>query len=148
MLAFGTEVCRLKPSRSRRIFRAKKILSTPSFAGEVKLSAPCRGFTSCKRSLNVTWISAFRQNLRDISRPQLHLPPLGAVTWRRLVTKVGTSSPDRTIRLKRLQCVAENKHKKPIGEGTCWAPNLVLVLFRRQNSLSVLGIALHSHYTK
>jgi len=27
------------------------------------------------------------------------------------VAKVGTSNPDRTISLKRLQCVVENKHK-------------------------------------
>jgi hypothetical protein len=27
------------------------------------------------------------------------------------VAKIGTSNPDRTISLKRLQCVVENKHK-------------------------------------
>ena len=42
----------------------KKILSTPSFAGDVKLSVPCRSFTACKRTLNVTCTSAFRQNFR------------------------------------------------------------------------------------
>ena len=31
----------------------KKILSTPSFGGEVKPSAPCRRFAACKRSLNL-----------------------------------------------------------------------------------------------
>jgi len=39
----------------------------PKFAGshpEVKPSVPCRSFTACKRSLNVTWKSAFRQNSR------------------------------------------------------------------------------------
>ena len=30
-----------------------KILSTPSFGGEVKPSVPCRRFTACKRSLNL-----------------------------------------------------------------------------------------------
>jgi hypothetical protein len=40
-----------------KIFRVveqlgKKILSTPSFGGEVKPSAPCRRFAACKRSLN------------------------------------------------------------------------------------------------
>jgi hypothetical protein len=40
----------------------QKILSTPSFRGEVKLSVPCHSFTARKRSLNVTWKSAFRQN--------------------------------------------------------------------------------------
>jgi hypothetical protein len=36
MLASGTQVRGFKPGRSRRIFRAKKILSMPSFGGEVK----------------------------------------------------------------------------------------------------------------
>ena len=31
---------------------AEKILSTPSFGGEVKPSVPCRRFAACKRSLN------------------------------------------------------------------------------------------------
>jgi hypothetical protein len=35
-------------------FLGQKILSTPSFEGEVKPSVPCRSFTTCKRSLNVT----------------------------------------------------------------------------------------------
>jgi len=43
---------RLAPGRSPRIFRAKKILT--SFRGEIKPSVPCRSFTACKRSLNVT----------------------------------------------------------------------------------------------
>jgi len=37
VLAFGTQVRGFKPGRSRRIFRAKKILSAPSFGGEVNL---------------------------------------------------------------------------------------------------------------
>jgi hypothetical protein len=64
VLAFGTQVRGFTPGHSRQIFRVKKILSTPSFGGEVKLSVPCRSFKACKRSLNVTWISAFRQNYR------------------------------------------------------------------------------------
>jgi hypothetical protein len=35
VLAFGTQVRGFTPGRSRRIFRAKKILSTPFFGGEV-----------------------------------------------------------------------------------------------------------------
>ena len=35
----------------RRIFKVEKILSTPSFGGEVKPSVPCRRFAACKRSL-------------------------------------------------------------------------------------------------
>jgi len=64
VLAFGTQVRGFTPGRSRRIFRAKKFLSTPSFRGKVKPSVPSRSFTACKRSLNVTCKSAFRQNSR------------------------------------------------------------------------------------
>ena len=46
-----------KPGRSSRIFQDEKILSTPSFGGEVKPSVPCRRFTACKRFLNSTWKS-------------------------------------------------------------------------------------------
>src|SRR5215470_19410872 len=53
VLAFSTQVRGFKPGRSLRIFRAKKILSTPSFGGEVKPSVPCRRFAACKRSLNL-----------------------------------------------------------------------------------------------
>ena len=52
------------PSEAVGFFRAKKILSTPSFGGEVKPSVPCRSCTACRRSLNVTWKSAFKQNYR------------------------------------------------------------------------------------
>jgi len=45
-------------------FAGEKILNTPSFGGEVKPSVPCRSFTACKRSVNVKWKSAFRQNSR------------------------------------------------------------------------------------
>ena len=53
MLAFSTQVRGFKRGRSRRIFGAKKILSTPSFGGEVKPSVPCRRFAACKRFLNL-----------------------------------------------------------------------------------------------
>jgi hypothetical protein len=36
LLAFGTQVRGLKPGQSRRIFQGEKILSTPSFGGELK----------------------------------------------------------------------------------------------------------------
>ena len=58
------------PAEVFGFFRAKKILSTLSFGREVKPSVPCRRFTTCKRSLNVTWKSdTFRQNSSAISRP-------------------------------------------------------------------------------
>ena len=52
VLAFDTQVRGFKPGRSRQIFKGEKILSTPSFGGEVKPSVPCRRFTACKRFLN------------------------------------------------------------------------------------------------
>ena len=52
VLAFSTQACGFKPGQSRRIFKGEKILSTPSFGGEVKPSVPCRRFAACKRSLN------------------------------------------------------------------------------------------------
>jgi hypothetical protein len=52
------------PAEAVRIFQGEKIPSAPSFGGEVNPAVPCRRFTACKRSLNVTWKSAFRQNSR------------------------------------------------------------------------------------
>jgi len=43
-------------------FLGRKNPQTPSFGGEVKPSVPCRSFTPCKRSVNVTCKSAFGQN--------------------------------------------------------------------------------------
>jgi len=115
VLAFGTQIRGFKPGRSRRIFRAKKILSTPSFGGEVKPSVPCRRFTACKRSLNLHG----SRNLGKIttghlSHPQFHLSLLGSLaslrTRRRVAAKVGTSKGggkqwQTTLKnLPRMQC--------------------------------------------
>ena len=84
-----------KPGRSRRIFQGEKILSTLSFAGEVKPSVPCRRFTACKRFLNATWKSGISGK---IHRPFLaHIvPPLATrISGRRLVMKVGTSKNNK-----------------------------------------------------
>jgi len=64
VMAFTTQVRGFKPGRSRRIFKDEKILSTPSFGGEVKPSVPCRRFAAWKKSLNIAWKSTFRQNYR------------------------------------------------------------------------------------
>jgi hypothetical protein len=66
VLASNAQVRGFKRRRNRRIFQDEKIPSTPSFGGEVKPAVPCLRFTACKRSLNVTWKSAFRQNSRLI----------------------------------------------------------------------------------
>jgi len=65
VLAFGTQVrgVRTRPKPSGFLGQ-KKILSTASFGGVVKPSVPWRSFTAYKRSLYVTWKSAFRQNSR------------------------------------------------------------------------------------
>jgi len=41
----------------------EKILSTPSFGGQVKPSVPCRRFAACKRTLNLRG----SRNLRKIT---------------------------------------------------------------------------------
>ena len=87
MLPLSTQVRGFKPGRSRQDFSGGKILSTPSFGGEVKPSVPCRRFAACKRSLNETWRSTFRQNYRPTFSPTV--PPFAARishvvwTWRR-----------------------------------------------------------------
>ena len=99
MLAFSTQVRGFKPGRRRRIFRAKKILSTPSFGGEVKPSVPCRRFAACKRSLNLRGGRNLGKSYRTISRPQFHFSLLGSLaslwTYRHLEAKVGTSKGGR-----------------------------------------------------
>ena len=91
---------RFAPGQSRRIFSAKKILSTPSFGGEVKPSAPCRSFTACKRSLNVTSKSAFRQNSRTFLAH--------SSTFRRWVLSRGDTRGDAWWRkLERLTQIAQ-----------------------------------------
>ena len=85
VLAFGTQVRGFKPGRSRRIFMAEKILSTPSFGGEVKPSVPCRRFAACKRSPKFRWKSEFRQNYRTNFSPTI--PPF-AVRISRFVVDV------------------------------------------------------------
>jgi hypothetical protein len=69
VLPLSTQVCGFKPGRPVRIFQGEKIISTPSFGGEVKPSVPCRRFAACKRSLNVTWKLTFRQNYQPTFSP-------------------------------------------------------------------------------
>jgi len=88
VLAFSTQVRGFKPGRSLRIFKGGKILSAPSFRGEVKPSVPCRRFAACKRNLNGVEVVI-------CAKSQFPLPPLGSLTswrtWRHLVVEVGTS---------------------------------------------------------
>ena len=77
VLAFGIQVRGFAPSRSRRIFRAKKSSAFLPSEGN-----KCRSFTAYKRSLNVTCNSAFRQNYRTY--------PPSATGCSRVVTRVET----------------------------------------------------------
>ena len=92
VLAFGTQVRGFKPGRSRRIFQGEKILSTPSFGRKVKPFVPCRRFTACKRSLNVTWKSGiFRQKSSAICHPRSSSFHYQGLWWRHLAVQVGTT---------------------------------------------------------
>jgi hypothetical protein len=57
VLAFGTQVSRFEPGRSRRIFQGEKILSMPSF-GRSHVAT----FTTCKRFLQWRGSRHYRQN--------------------------------------------------------------------------------------
>ena len=95
MLAFSTQVRGFKSGRSRRIFGGEKILSTPSFGGEVKQSVPCCRFAACNRYLNLSVSRNLGKINGQISRPQFHLSLLGSLaslrTYRHLAANVGTS---------------------------------------------------------
>ena len=101
---FNTTMPRLRLKMLRSNFnifetiddRAKKILSPPSFGGEVKPSVQCRRFTARKRSLNLrgSW-NLGKITTGHLSRPQFHLSLLGPFaslrTQRHVAAKVGTS---------------------------------------------------------
>jgi len=67
----------------------EKILSTPSFRGEVKPPVPCCRFTACKRSLELRGSRILDEICRNISRPR-RVPPSATRglshrwTWRHL----------------------------------------------------------------
>jgi hypothetical protein len=85
------------PAEAVGIFKVKKVLSTPFFGGEVKPSVPCRSFTTCKRSLNVTSKSAFRQNSQTFLAH--------SSTFRRWVLSRGDTSGDSWWR--KLECLTQ-----------------------------------------
>ena len=83
------------PAEAFGFLGRKKILSTPSFGGEVKPSVQCRRFAACKRSLHLRGSRNLGKITRQISRPHFHLSLLGSLaslrTYRHLAAKVGTS---------------------------------------------------------
>ena len=128
VLAFSTLVRGFKPGRNRRIFRGEKILSTPSFGGEVKPSVPCRRFAACKRPLNLSGSRNLGKITGHLSRPQFHLSLLRSLaslrTYRHLAAKVGTSKGGRKQwqttpkNLPRMQC-ARAISVTWLGSGSC-----------------------------
>ena len=65
------------PAEDVGFLRAKKILRTPSFGGEVKPSVPCRRFAASKRSLELRGSRILGQNLSEHFSPtEFHLPLL------------------------------------------------------------------------
>jgi hypothetical protein len=70
MLASGTQV-------RGSDYPGEKILSMPSFGGEVNPFASCRRFAACKRSLNGVQKGVILAKLPDHSRPYFHPSLLG-----------------------------------------------------------------------
>ena len=85
---------RVQPRPKPSGFSGEKVLSTPSFGGEVKPSVPCRKFTACKRTQKWRGSRHFRQNSRkflahsSIFRYRSSLASFQ--TWGHLVAGVGT----------------------------------------------------------
>jgi hypothetical protein len=73
----------------------KKILSTPSFGGEVKPLVPCRRFAACKRSLNGVEVVISAKLSDNILAHSSTFRRWGSLAswwmWGHLVMKVGTS---------------------------------------------------------
>ena len=118
VLPFGTQVRGFKPDWSHWFIQGEKILSTPSFKGEVKPSVPCHRFTACKRYLNVTWKSGiFRQISSAISRPCS--PPLAArISWRRQVAKGGKFENKKVHKRLHLWPLGPHRRRLAVISGT------------------------------
>jgi hypothetical protein len=120
IVAFGTQVRGFKPGRSRRIFWAKKILSTPSFRGEVKPSAPCRALQNVKEPKSDVEVVTFGKILGHFSPL---VPPsdagfaivtsdIGGLLWR----KLECSKSLVLLRVGGLTCTWQRHSVKP----SCW----------------------------
>ena len=80
VLAFG-KFAGSNPAEAVGFLRAKeKILSTPSFGGEVKPSVPCRIFKAWKRTLKKAWKSLLSAKIcRPVLAQWFHLSLLGSL---------------------------------------------------------------------
>ena len=65
------------PAEAVGFYGRKKILSTPSFGGKVKPSAPCRRFAAYKISLELCGSRILDEIFRNISGPR-RVPPSAA----------------------------------------------------------------------
>ena len=105
-------ICSTRPKPSD--FQGEKILSSPSFGGDVKPSVPCRRSAACKRSQNLRGSRNLGKITGHLSRPQFHPSLLGSLaslrTYRHLAAKVGTSKvggkqwQTTPMNLARMQC--------------------------------------------
>jgi hypothetical protein len=139
VLAFGTQVHRFKPSRSRRIFKSEKILSPPSFRGEVKPSVPCRRFAACKRSLNGLEVVISAKLPDTILAHKFHLSPLGSlVSW-----GCGGTWWWKSECLNNSVCVL-GLHNKPKGWGASGA--YTAGPYRRRRNLNANAMFLQTIY--
>jgi hypothetical protein len=68
VLVIGPKVRRFKSGREDGFLRAINILSTTSFGGEVKPSAPCRKFLRHVKELRVVRQRFYVAKFKDISR--------------------------------------------------------------------------------
>ena len=84
MLAFGTQVRGFKPGRSPRIFQGEKILSAPSFGGEVKPSVPCRKLRHVKEPKSDVEVVTFGKILGHFS--PIVPPSATGESWKVLIT--------------------------------------------------------------
>ena len=110
------------------VYSTQKILSTPSFGGEVKPSIPCRRFAAYKRSLKLSGSRNLDKITGQISRPQFHLSLLGSLaslrTYRHMAAKVGKSKrvgkqwQTTPKNLSRMQC-ARAIPVTWLGSGSC-----------------------------
>ena len=106
------------PTEAIGLFRAKKSLRTSSFGREVKPSVPCRRFTGCKGSLNVTWKSGMSGK---IHRPFLAhvVPPLAArIPRRRLMAKAGAFENKRVHKHLHLWPLGPHRGRLAVRSGT------------------------------
>jgi hypothetical protein len=123
---------RLKPSD----FSGEKILSMPSFGGEVKLSVPCRRFAACKRSRHLPWKSHVVGKI-DSAISRTYFPP----SLIEVSHVVGRGVP--------LEMTGETKsgaqRARSYGLGASWlqgprsAPTLLLLLQYNDNCTHCIG---------